>query len=165
MPGSPWPVAGVVMLLWISRLVLFPEYIHRAIPNPPESNAVDVPILINTVSTVILFPLWCLFLWRTLRRYPAHPRWLAWNRERWGWSLFWTFLCFVGVCASFVSLAETMELRLPLNAIADLLWIVVWIALRAVVVSRLSPGKGAPNHASDATSEPAPGADSPRHQG
>jgi hypothetical protein len=165
MPGSAWPIAVVVMLLWISRLLLFPDYIRRAIPHPPEGNAIDVPILINTVSTVVLFPLWCLCLWRALRCYPAHARWLAWNGERWGWSLFWTFLCVVGVCASFVSLEETAELRLPLNTIANALWIVAWIVLRAVIVSRLRPRTGAPNHASEATSGPAPSAASSSLQG
>ncbi len=143
-----WLIGALFMTLWACRWFLVPRYFERTAQlgyYPPEADAIILPIVGNCFSTILLSPIWLIFLWLTLRQSPQTPRWFAWNRSRWGWSLFWTSITIVFIYASLESMVENIRISLPVNAIADALWACAWFLLRGVVVSRLKAADWAPN--------------------
>lgn len=129
-------------MLWAGRLRLIPDYYQRTFElgyYPPEADTIAIPIAGNGIMTIILAPFFAVVLWLLLRRSPVDRRtWPAWNRKRWIVSLAWTVL-FVGCALSVLSgLVEDIRIGLLLNALADVGWFFLWLAVRAVVVSRIS---------------------------
>lgn len=138
---NPWLVFCVWLVLWAARLRLIPDYYQRTFElgyYPPEADTIAIPIAGNGIMTILLAPVLAVVFWLLLRRSPVERRtWLAWNRKRWIISLAWTVV-FVACALSVISgLAEDIRIRLPFNALADIGWLFLWLAVRAVVVSRI----------------------------
>lgn len=143
---NPWVIFSVWLLLWAGRLWLIPAYYQRTFElgyYPPDADTIALPIASNAVMTILLAPVFAGALWLLLRHSRVERRtWFAWCRKRWVISLGWTLLfCFLSleVLSGF---AEDVRIRLPLNALADICWFILWLAVRAVVVSRISPNGG-----------------------
>lgn len=153
---NPWAIFSMWLVLWVGRLRLIPDYYQRTFElgyYPPEADTIAIPIASNGIVTIVLAPVFAGVLWLLLRRSSADRRtWLAWNRKRWIISLVWTVL-FVACAVSVLSgLAEDIRIGLVFNALADIGWFFLWLAVRALVVSRISDRDSqTPNKALQAT--------------
>jgi len=130
--------------LWVARMPLVEAYYQRTYDlhyYPINGDSREIPLFFETIFTFAAAPFLITFLWLVLRRVPQRCSWLAWNRERWLWSAFWTALFGVFFYGNMVFLLENVKIRLPLNAAANVGWALVWLELRAVVVSKLTPRK------------------------
>jgi len=134
-----WATGTLVIGLWWSRVFTVPEYFERTFElgwYPPDGDSIAIPIAGSFIATVFATPFVILALWLILRRFPTRVRWLAWSDEHIGSTLLWTatatLLCYFEV----TNLVDAVSLRLPLTFSSTLLWIAVWIALRAILVSK-----------------------------
>jgi hypothetical protein len=139
---NPWLIFCAWLFLWAARLRLIADYYQRTFElgyYPAEADTIAIPIASNGVMTILLAPVFALVLWLLIRRSIAERRrWFAWNRKRWILSLTWTLLFSAFALLILPGLAEDIRIRLPLNAIADVGWFLFWLAIRALVVSRIS---------------------------
>lgn len=88
--------------------------------------------------TILAAPVFGLVIWLLLRDSPVERRdWLGWDREHLITSSLWTALFAVFAVITLLTLREDVKIRLPLNALADVGWLYVWFAMRAVVISRV----------------------------
>jgi hypothetical protein len=151
---NPWVIFCIWLVLWAARLRLIPDYYQRTWElgyYPPEADTIVIPIAGNVVLTILLAPVFALALWLMLRRSSFERRiWLAWHRRRWVVSLAWTLLFSSLAILTLPTLAEDIRIGLPINAVADVGWFFLWLAVRAVVVSRIPEGGLTPNEASQA---------------
>ncbi len=128
--------------LWAARFAFVPYYYERTQElgrYPINGDSIGLPIIEELVVTGVLFPLLMLCLWLILRRFPQRCSWLAWSKKRWAWSAGWTLLFGFFVYLTVSNLVENIQLKLPFNAIANVGWAMVWLELRAVTVSKLTP--------------------------
>jgi hypothetical protein len=138
---NPWLIFCVWLLLWVGRLWLIPRYFERTLElgyYPPEADSITIPIMANGMLTVVLGPVYAIVLWLLLRRSPIERRsWLGWNHNRPIISLAWTIL--FGALAALIvqQLVEDIRIGLYWNALADVGWLALWLAVRAMVVSRI----------------------------
>ena len=155
---NPWVLFCAWLLLWTSRFWLIPAYYQRTLElgyYPPESDTIVIPIAGNAIMTILLAPVFAGALWLLLRGSHQELRtWLTWNPKRWIPSLAWT-LVFGALALSVIPrFVENVRIRLYLNALADIGWLVLWLGVRAVVVSRITsagPGSQSPNPTLQAT--------------
>jgi len=134
-----WGVGTFVLGLWWSRLFTVPEYFERTYElgwYPPEGDAIAIPIAGNAIVTLFVSPILILILWLILRRFPTRVRVLAWSNEHIGSSLLWTALCALLCYFEIGKLIEAARLAMPITGVTALLWLAVWILLRAILVSR-----------------------------
>ena len=139
---NPWAIFFLWLVLWAGRLRLIPDYYQRTWERGyyrPDADSIAIPIAAEAAMTVLLAPVFAGALWLLLRRSSLERRiWFAWNRERWVISLAWTLLFSALALLILPTLAEDIRIGLPFNAVADVGWFFLWLAVRAVVVSRIS---------------------------
>jgi hypothetical protein len=134
-----WIVGTIVLGVWWTRFFTVPEYFQRTYElgwYPPDGDSIGIPIAANGIATLLATPFLALALWLILRRFPTHVRLLAWSDDRIGSSLLWTATCALLCYCEVTNLIEAVHLRLPLTFIATLMWITIWIFLRAILVSK-----------------------------
>ena len=129
-------------VLWAVRMPLVQAYYERTLRlgyYRPDADSIGIPIAGEAVFTFMAFPVLIICLCLILRRFPIRCSWLAWSKKQWGWSAFWTllFALFIYQTADFLS--ENLRLGLQRNALVNVGWMLVWLELRAVVVSKLAP--------------------------
>ena len=103
----------------------------------PDADSIGIPIASNAVMTVLLFPVVLAVLWAILTNFPARYGWLAWHKRQWFWSAFWTLMCGYLIYQTLDILRENWKIGLPLNALSNLGCIMLWLELRAILVSKL----------------------------
>jgi hypothetical protein len=127
--------------LWAVRMPLVEAYYERTLRlgyYRPDADSIGIPIAGEAVSTFMLFPVLAVCLFLVLRRFPARCSWLAWSKRQWGWSAFWTLLFGLFIYQTTDYLVENLQIGLQRNALVNIGWILVWLELRAVIVSKLS---------------------------
>jgi hypothetical protein len=133
--------AGVV--LWAGRFWTFPAYMQRTFElgyYPPEGDTIELPMAGNAIFNLIIAPVFAMALWLLLRKSkPERRSWFSWHRERWALSSMWTVIFGVIALAALLPLGEDIRINLPFNALLDVAWFFFWLAMRGVVVSRISP--------------------------
>lgn len=154
---NPWVVFAFWAVLWFGRLRLIPAYYQRTFDlgyYPPEGDTIAIPIAANGIMTIVIAPVFAIVLWLLLRRSPAERRtWFAWNRQRWVLSLIWTALFVAFALMALAGLKEDIHIKLYLNSLADVGWFFFWLAVRAVVVSRI-PSESEASKTTDSTLQP-----------
>jgi hypothetical protein len=157
---NPLMIFALWLLLWAGRLWLIAAYYQRTWERgyyPPKADTIAIPIAGNGVMTIMLAPVFAGALWLLLRRSPVERRtWLAWSRKHWVVSLVWTVPFCLFSLSVLPGFAEDVRIKLPLNAAADVGWFFFWLAVRAVVVSRI-PLDGAETGIPDNPLPPTPG--------
>jgi hypothetical protein len=160
---NPWLIFSAWGVLWVGRLWLIPAYYQRTWElgyYPPEADSIAIPIAGNGIMTIVIAPFFAVLLWALLRRSPSDRRtWLAWDHKRWVISLVWTVVFAAFALFTLPGLREDIRAQLPINALADVVWFFLWLAVRAVVVSRIPPHAGdqeAPNRVAGRIALPAP---------
>lgn len=126
--------------LWAARMPLVQAYYERTLRlgyYPPEADSIGIPIASEAILTALLAPVLALCLWLVLRRSPPRYTWLAWSSGHRVWSGFWTLLFGLFICQTGLFLLENLRIGLPLNALANAGWAMIWLELRAAVVSQL----------------------------
>ncbi len=126
--------------LWITRMPLVTAYYERTQQlgyYPPEADSIGIPIASNAVVTVMLFPAIVLGLWLILRNFPACYSWLAWNKNHWFMSAFWTAICGYLLYLTFDYGRENWQIGLPLNVLSNCGCLLLWFELRAIITSKL----------------------------
>ena len=127
--------------LWAVRIPLVQAYYERTLRlgyYRPDADSIAIPIAGEAISTFMLFPVLAIFLFLILRCFPARCSWLAWSKKQWIWSAFWTLLFGLFIYQTADYLTENVQIGLQPNALVNIGWILVWLELRAVVVSKLS---------------------------
>jgi hypothetical protein len=158
---NPWVIFCAWAVLWAGRLWLIPVYYQKTSElgyYPPEADSIAIPVVSHAFMTVIVAPFFAAALWLLLRRSSVDRRiWCAWNRQRWVLSLMWSVLFVLFALTTLLILRDDVRARLPLNALADVCWFLLWLAVRAVVVSRIPPPRSqgpAPNNLLQAAATP-----------
>lgn len=135
---SPWPL--VLSMVVLSGLQYLATPRDEAELLRLTGELLDPPMVteIATIASLVsvLLPLPAL-LWLVLSKYPPRVRLLAWCPERPGRSLLWSLV--LGASAAFSVWSAATELAASRYALAlcDLGWALCYVALRAVVVSRI----------------------------
>jgi hypothetical protein len=132
----------LVCALWGVRIPLVQAYYERTLHlgyYPPEADSIGIPIAGEAITTFVLFPVLVACLTLILRRFPTPCSWLAWSKRQWVWSAFWTLLCGLLIYQTADFLMDNLHLGLQRNALANAGWMLVWVELRAVIVSKLMP--------------------------
>lgn len=130
--------------LWGFRMPLVQAYYDRTLHlnyYSPDADSTGIPIAGEAISTVMLFPVIVVCLLLVLWDFPARCSWFAWNKKQWIWSAFWTLLFGLFIYQTADYLMENLHIGLQRNAAVNVVWIFIWLELRAVVVSKLQSQK------------------------
>lgn len=126
--------------LWWLRLETIPPYFQRTLElgyYATDSDTIAIPIAGNAVLTFVGFPFVVGLLWLALRRYPLDCSLLSWSPRRRFAAIAWTGI-FLGLVAYELNMCvREAEIGLPFNAVVDVLWVVAWLWLRAVIVEKV----------------------------
>ena len=142
LPSSPWFFTIILSGLWIANISLVSNYFNRTQEleyYSPEADSIGIPIAGNAAFTIILAPVIALLIYRIHKKYPKHCGIFIWRKDRLAASSVITLISIGAFLILISSLIEDIRIELPKNAAADLLWIYVWITLRAVWISLLKP--------------------------
>jgi hypothetical protein len=135
---SPWPLAVSMVVLSGLQYLATPrdgaELSGLTGDLLDAATATEIGAIASVVSVLLPLPA---LLWLVLWKYPPEVRLLAWCSDRPGLSLFWSLL--LGASVAFNAWSAATELRSSAYAAAlcDIGWALCFVALRAVVVSRV----------------------------
>jgi hypothetical protein len=135
---SPWPLALSMIVLSGLQYLATPrddaELLRLTGDLLDPATVSEISAITSVVSVLLPLPA---LLWLVLWKYPAEVRLLAWCPERPGRSLLWSLM--LGASVAFSAWSAATELAASEYAIAlcDVGWALCFVALRAIVVSRV----------------------------
>lgn len=105
---------------------------------PVNADSIGIPIYYEFISWMILAPVALCGLWWAVWKYPNARPVFGWNRQRPIWNVFWTILFTLLIAACALEVPHALR-RANLPAIINvILWIFLFLCLRAVVVFKRS---------------------------